>query len=98
MNDFWPLINNVTFTTFTLCRIISFPIIVLYEIYGMYMLYDRFNTLQIICMLIQFANFIWMLMLNIGWYRQILRGLRKMLQAKGIIAPDPPKPKKDEPE
>uniref|UniRef100_A0A7S3CLY2 TLC domain-containing protein n=1 Tax=Strombidium rassoulzadegani TaxID=1082188 RepID=A0A7S3CLY2_9SPIT len=94
-----PLVNQIIFfITFTIFRVINFPLVVLYQAYSVYMLFGKVDSLQKICLLLQFAQFIWMTWLNFHWYSLILKGLKKLLQANGLLAADPPKDKKTEDE
>ena len=84
-----PMVNQlVFFFTFTIFRIISFPIIIVYELYGIYMVFNQVNALRKFAIFVQFANLVWMLCLNFMWYGLILKGLKKLLQGAGLLAPD----------
>ena len=80
-----PMVNQIIFfLTFTVFRVISYPVIWFYDTYACIMLFSRLSNLQILALFVQWANFTWMLLLNFHWYGLILKGLKKMLQGKKV--------------
>ena len=86
LNNTIPLINQILFfITFTLIRIMIFPILSIMLFITAYNTWDHLDFLKKITATITVLFFWAMLALNLYWYSLIVKGLKKLLIANGVL-------------
>ena len=89
LNSTVPLINQIMFfITFTVIRIMIFPILSAMLAITAYMTWDQLDGVKKVTATITVVFFWIMLALNLYWYSLIIKGLRKLLIANGILKGD----------
>jgi hypothetical protein len=86
LNDRVPLVNQILFfLTFTIIRVFIFPFLSLMLTITAYSTWDLLDVSRKVCALITVVFFWAMMALNFYWYSLIIKGLKKLLVANGVL-------------
>ena len=86
LNDTVPLINQIMFfISFTIIRVFLFPIFSMMLFIQAYMTWDQLDGIKKVTATITVTFFWAMLALNLYWYSLIVKGLKKLLIANGVL-------------
>ena len=89
-----PLVNQIVFfITFTLIRVMIFPILAYMLVITIGTTWHVLPTWRKGTAVILLMQFVLMFSLNMYWYSLVLKGLKKLLEANGILKASPKKAK-----
>ena len=81
-----PLVNQILFfISFTVIRVLIFPILSAMLTITAYTTWDRLDSVEKVTATITVVFFWLMLALNFYWYSLIVKGLKKLLIANGVL-------------
>ena len=81
-----PLVNQIFFLiSYTIVRVMFFPILSAMLVITAYVTWDKLDPVRKVTATITVVTFWMMLALNFYWYSLILKGLKKLLIANGVL-------------